>query len=448
MIDLLKEFLKDKEAREFFITGGAGTGKTYNLDLILEYVRSQNIDYTVCAYTHTACKVVAKALGEDFNSLDKESRIQTLHSYLKKRPGLNDEAKHVGAINISVKSGDSERLPLVIIDEFSFVGEKDYLDLLEMYDAVEDDEGNISNNATIKVIYVGDPNQLPPVQDQQTIEPRGKYHIKLNKVYRTDKTGLLDIMIKLQGFIEGKEFKPLNSNESFIRDVDIKDLYLKSKSKSKVLLSWTNKSVQDNNIVIKGRDFPEPGDIVLGARHSKYTVIDIVDKEFVTEIEIFGGILNLDDKFKTLQYLKSLPYTSFLGVQDYKGELKTICTLFGSSNYNLLIKDLQLEAVSCNKAIESISKGIKASDWCRLNPTHGLKKRRASAWRELLAIKNCTMSVDFFDCMTVHKSQGMTYEEVYIDAIDLIKCRKKNPLLFLKLYYVAVSRASNMVYTN
>ncbi|EGE17573.1 ATP-binding domain-containing protein [Moraxella catarrhalis] len=47
---------------------------------------------------------------------------------------------------------------------------------------------------------------------------------------------------------------------------------------------------------------------------------------------------------------------------------------------------------------------------------------------------------------TVHKSQGSTYDEVFINLNSYRSVYKNNPAMALKLLYVAVSRARNKVY--
>jgi len=45
---------------------------------------------------------------------------------------------------------------------------------------------------------------------------------------------------------------------------------------------------------------------------------------------------------------------------------------------------------------------------------------------------------------TVHKAQGSTYDDVFIDLADISKCRAKDS--FRRLLYVALSRAKNNIY--
>ena len=46
---------------------------------------------------------------------------------------------------------------------------------------------------------------------------------------------------------------------------------------------------------------------------------------------------------------------------------------------------------------------------------------------------------------TVHKSQGSTFMDVYVDLADLNKAQRMNMDLFNRLLYVAVSRGSQRV---
>jgi hypothetical protein len=86
--------------------------------------------------------------------------------------------------------------------------------------------------------------------------------------------------------------------------------------------------------------------------------------------------------------------------------------------------------------------------WASLNSHTKLARARAKAWRDYLTFKEYVICLDFPHAMTVHKSQGSTYNTVYLDSDDLYLCATRNFNLYLKLMYVAISRASNKVYTN
>ena len=58
------------------------------------------------------------------------------------------------------------------------------------------------------------------------------------------------------------------------------------------------------------------------------------------------------------------------------------------------------------------------------------------------------MCLDFDHARTIHKSQGSTFDVVAIDMDDLYKCAQRDPKMYLRLLYVAVSRAAKKVITN
>ncbi|EFB5687901.1 hypothetical protein HGP87_001870, partial [Campylobacter jejuni] len=120
--------------------------------------------------------------------------------------------------------GRPDFLRLLIVDEFSFVSEKDYFsigelqDELELMDLPEFKEGKLR---PLKVLYVGDLNQLSPVKGYSAIEPYGKFWKKLTKVYRTD-NDLINPLTILVNIIEGKEkLRYLEPTDNFIRKADI-----------------------------------------------------------------------------------------------------------------------------------------------------------------------------------------------------------------------------------
>lgn len=438
-IDVLQAFLTDEKAWEMYITGKAGTGKTTTLKEVVEYCLANQIDYMVCAFTHKACTVLEEKLPDNAN-------ITTLHSYLRKRPTINDSAVHKAHVDVRSRMGESERPDIVIVDEFSMVGEDDYVDIMGMQDP--HDEGA----KPIKALYVGDPYQLPPVGDMQTIKPKGKYWVKLEKVYRTECDDLLSAMVKLTDMIDGADMEPLGSSQNLIRGQCLIQSYKASTSTDKVCLAWTNKAVQQLNEAIAGKTQPDPSDDLWcpTLRH-EFTLEAFLPKTGALPIvRTPRSSLGPNSKYKTLEFLQELPEVSFARVYDSTAEeVVNIAYIFGHYTYKQIINDLTEAAVAVNNQIKAIAGGdIKPAQWASQNQGHGLTRKRAKAWRKLLAIKEAVLCIDFPYAMTIHKSQGSTYEEVYLDSEDLSMCGNTDAKMYLKLFYVALSRASHKVITN
>lgn len=434
-LDTLKSFLEDEKAWEMYITGKAGTGKTTTLKHIVEHCIANNINYIVCAFTHKACGVLE-------TKLPPGAIITTLHSYLNKRPGINEHANHKKHVNITMRMSESERPDLVIIDEFSMVGENDYMDLVEMQDPFDETQSKF-----IKTLYVGDPYQLPPVGDMQTITPKKPYWVELNKVYRTDRDDLLEAMIAITDMIDGRDMEPLRSSEHLIRGQDLVKSYLSSTSTDKICLAWTNKAVQELNAAIAGKPLPEMGD-KLFCSTLRHELVYLGVPSNINQILTPTGTLTLNTKYKTLEFLLSQTFINWIEVENTTlDEPCMLACIFGHYTYKQVLNQLTEEAVAANNKIKA--QGVEdVPAWARVNNTNPLAKQRALAWRKLLAFREAVVCVDFPYAMTIHKSQGSTYEEVYLDSEDLAQCGDNNTTMYLKLFYVAISRASNLVITN
>jgi superfamily I DNA/RNA helicase len=65
-------------------------------------------------------------------------------------------------------------------------------------------------------------------------------------------------------------------------------------------------------------------------------------------------------------------------------------------------------------------------------------------WHEYFELKNKVGDLRAIHACTVHKSQGSTYDNVFIDLDSIGRNNKANEVA--RLLYVAITRASNMVY--
>jgi exodeoxyribonuclease V alpha subunit len=114
------------------ITGGAGTGKTTVLRTTLSAFHSLNYDIHAIALSGRAAMRLNESIGFE---------TSTIARFLKNAP-LDDK---------SDESGESKKLQLLVIDEASMI------DIPTMYRLVT----HIS--PSVRILLVGDPNQLPPI---------------------------------------------------------------------------------------------------------------------------------------------------------------------------------------------------------------------------------------------------------------------------------------------
>lgn len=139
--DLIINWYKSKK-QTFVLAGYAGTGKT----TLAKYIAQKlSVRAVFCAYTGKAAKVLR----------DKGCpNAGTIHSFLYSYLYEDEEGKPVFGFSPSDLIGSAS---IVIVDEYSMLSETIYNDLIAT--------GN-------KVLFLGDPFQLPPVsKDKVKIEP-------------------------------------------------------------------------------------------------------------------------------------------------------------------------------------------------------------------------------------------------------------------------------------
>jgi hypothetical protein len=435
MIDVFEHFMKDKEAWDMYVTGVAGTGKTTSLRTGVEYCISHEIPYVVCAYTHKACGILQSKLPEGAN-------VITLHSFLGKRPYVNTHATADRYVNQSIKTAKTKSEPKVMfLDEYSMVGEKDYADIQGAqdsdYDAIPE----------LKVVWIGDYHQLPPVGDTIAIKAHGKYQVSLTKQWRNDNP-LQGPLGKLVSYIDGTQPTALCAVPGFFeRGKDLIAEY-KACEEDKVMLAYTNKCVEVLNAEAAGRVKPRAKDKVFSPTTNKYYKFLGWDTH-PSHIDLhYSDPLHLGSKFKTLENLIDSKLCRFALLEDEDGLPHTHAVVFGHYEYKLTREALESSAVKANKAIELKHKGYRAAGWAKANARAKLSRTRSKAWRDCLSFKDCVICLDFTHAMTVHKSQGSTFHTVFVDTGDLGACADRDFTLYLKLMYVAISRASHKVITS
>lgn len=468
MLNDFKAFMADSEAPSMFVTGIAGTGKTTSLNEYVQYCANLDMQVVVCAHTHKAVSVLRSKLEKH-----KNVHLCTLHSYLRKRPTINTVATELHEVEGNAQMELPERVDVLFIDEFSMVGERDYVDIQSLQYATAEQvelakkraifdgevEGDLDDldevdidfeegDLLTRVVYIGDPNQLPPVKDMQVIYPTGPHWVKLTKVHRqADGNQLIDTLTQINGFINGEEARPLLEHESFERGVDIVQKYLGYKTDNKVMLAYTNARVQQLNAQVQGRDLPVISDRLFSPTdRNLYTLLN-VDNKALGIVGPRGDILERFSKFKTLETLHEMDGLRFFHVADEEGNETVRAVVFGHATYLETQEMLAREAVAANRKIEQ-QFHMDSKKWSDGNWKHPLAKERKDAWKKYLAFKDFVMCMDFPHAMTVHKSQGSTYDYVFLDIEDMGKCADRDYTMYLRLMYVAVSRAAQKVYTN
>ena len=134
-----------KQGHNLFLTGSAGTGKSYTLKSIIEYLDKNIIEYGLTALTGCAAVLI---------------NGQTIHSYLYLGISRDINAIYNNLLKFKPKYNSLKKLRVLIIDEISMMDN-------ELFDVINQllmrIKGNEKPFGGVQLLLVGDFYQLPPI---------------------------------------------------------------------------------------------------------------------------------------------------------------------------------------------------------------------------------------------------------------------------------------------
>jgi len=162
----LLAFLSDDSQRVFLLKGFAGTGKTFLAAGLTEYLLSQGRMFSLAAPTGRAAKVIAKKTGQS---------ARTIHSLIYDYSDMTEQTEDGEDGSATFKMIAKVRQNQDPIDAISIVDEASLIsDIYSESEFFRSGSGHLlrdliahvgsthSGNAR-KIIFIGDPAQLPPV---------------------------------------------------------------------------------------------------------------------------------------------------------------------------------------------------------------------------------------------------------------------------------------------
>jgi hypothetical protein len=165
-ISALDAFLADDTQRVFLLKGYAGTGKTFLAGGLTEFLLAQGRMFSLAAPTGRAAKVIAKKTGQSARTI--HSLIYN-YSDMTEQTDDDDDGSATFKMIAKVRNNDDPVNAVAIIDEASLVSnvysESEFFrsgsghllrDLIAHVGSTH--SGNVR-----KIIFIGDPAQLPPV---------------------------------------------------------------------------------------------------------------------------------------------------------------------------------------------------------------------------------------------------------------------------------------------
>jgi len=407
-IDKINQWLVTPDQPFFLLSGSAGTGKTY-------CVKELNGKFVFTAPTNKATKV----LRDSVSTLWNRPMCRTIYSLLGLRLDSSGEIRVITKAEPGSEKVDLKKYTAVIVDEGSMVN-KTLLDTIR----------EVATRLNVKFLFMGDPMQLPPINETGSLIWSINVGAHLTKVMRYD-NAILELATQLRDQIENDtrsiSLKSKNTGTTITANEGVwkknKDEFeatLKEQAEAGLfslpnmskVIAWRNVRVDMFNTLIRNSIFKDKnvprwaiGDRVIftaPAIDRGGNIIATTDDEGIvtsSETECLN-ILDIDFKVWSLA-IKS----------DFDDKSIPAIVLHEDS------------AGAYHQILREIAEAAKA------------KKR---PWNDYWTFKEIFNELRYAYAITAHRSQGSTYDTAFVCWQDIL--RNTNELEAYKCLYVASTR--------
>ncbi len=446
-LELFSEWLNTPYSfKPFVMKGFAGSGKTYLSIKFLKKVDELGLSWTVVAPTHKAVGVLRENLQSE--SIKPTWFPSTIHRLLRLK--LKRQADMEICEKTDQTMSSLENLGLVLIDEASMIDSK----LLEI--TLECARIN-----STRLVFVGDPAQLPPVGEsfssvflmkravkielKEVVRHQGPV-LKLAKIIRAgqipcDQPPILPIINSEKGNVG-----ILSRNNWLEKAISsLKLSSLNDEHDRARILCYTNRIV-DNLVpharrAIHGEMADQyqvlPGEVLI-SRKAVMVNASLNEDEIGEEPDI---LINSNREMVVEDVIpNSFELDSLVIHQDLENPLPVIETQIAKVRCDQQEFSLRLMPRIGSKSRADLDLSLNAlSNQAREKG----KKNSASIWKLFFFIRDSFASLGPASVLTIHRSQGSTFGEVFITS-DVFW--PKDLEFRRRLLYVAVSRASKGVW--
>lgn len=419
-----------------YLTGKAGSGKT----MFLKYITEKGvIDKKIVVVAPTGVAAI-KAGGQTMYSFFKIP----FGPFIPNDPRLSKKVKGKNIystfsyINPNGAWYDKERLALLqtidvlVIDEVSMVR----CDLIDVVDKILRVARHNENTpfGGVQVIFIGDVLQLAPIAP-------------------ADEWAVLSQFYPNRFFFSAKVFEELSTKET-LKKIELQKIYRQKDIEFVKILNKIRENkmqagdyAQINQCYNPNFNAPE-GYITLATKNRKVDAINtskleqIQEREFIYEAVITGKfpekerptnhVLRLREGAQVM-FVKNGTAPEFLGVQDYEVEGPKVRYYNGKIGIvkkldeDKIVVEIKSEDSTSTKELE-----IKKEVW--ENIVYKYNKKNHSVEEEVIGTFQ-QFPIRLAWAITVHKSQGMTFEKVVADVGDAFAAGQA---------YVALSRCTSL----
>ncbi|MBO1884361.1 AAA family ATPase [Capnocytophaga sp. Marseille-Q4570] len=449
-LEKITEFL-NSDAKIFILKGYAGSGKTTLLKGLVRYLNEEKKRCQVMAPTGRAAKILRKKVGQG----------ATIHKsiYALEDIILGEDNCYFLA---PLRSLMGEEGYIFIIDEASMVSNMENknenlkfgTDIL-LEDLITYTRVREANN---KVIFVGDPAQLPPVGEaiSQALNPTffenmglKPIQAEMTKVVRQDNNLILENATKIRALLAQEKRTELrfDYDHTFVKlgIEEIADKYVNMYPiphlSQSVIIAQSNTQCLHYNQNIRSKIFPNSPNVVPG------DILLINQNNYNKQVELFNG-----DMVKVLEVEDKLTVRSNIPVFE-EGIKKTITLAFRKVKVIPEESDIIIECYIIDTLLNSKERALTPIELKALyidfkirftEKYRNLYKVGSREFKELLKTDPFfnALRVKYGYAITCHKAQGGEWDTVFVDYSGRVGLNNDA----LRWSYTATTRAVNKCY--
>ena len=450
VLDNIKTFL-DSDVSVFILKGYAGTGKTTMIRTIIDEIKNREKKPILMAPTGRAARVL-----ESKNSWEANTRHRCI--YELDTIETKEDSDDIRFIFPLKNKEDQANDHICIVDESSMIGTREVQNELFEFGTgslLNDLLTYVAPNRGGKIIFVGDPMQLPPVGDNVSNALDEKYFESIGlKVMVSELTdvvrqgagsAILSNAMKVRALIESQQKNNLvfDRRENEVIDMEgykmpehLLSLYPKPEIGQSVIITFSNRQARDYNYAVRELLYPEQKQIVVGdilQVVSNNYKLNVMNGDFVKVVAINGETeyqsapVYINIGGQRMQHKITLSFRNVRIRLDNELEVscKIIENMLDDADPNLTFS--QIQALYINFCMR-----------------HSQLKRGSQQFKELLKADPYfnALRAKYGYAITGHKSQGGEWNTVFVDYTG----RTGLNIDCLRWTYTVTTRASCMLY--
>lgn len=386
------------------LLGWAGVGKTFLAHKLVSFLAGEMPVYA-CAPTHKAKYVLGSKLPID---------AQTIHSFLELQLKNNYST---GETYLVPKADRS--LPhsgVVVLDEASMVG-KNLMQFIE--------------EPNLRWVFVGDPAQLPPVNENPSRALKFPGYTLTEIVRQAEDNPIIQLSAKIRNgekYLEGSEL--LNgSGVAMTRSED----------------KWLESAIER----FQEEPVTEPPTTRVLCYHNKVVRLynRLIRRELYGEkperFEVGDWLMLKGPYFDDASHAVSIQNSEEVRVLDINPDHEIVTPVGDFRGYELSVRKMNGQVRPMVVVHEDSADRFDAAKRKLASKAREVKKaggNPSNYWKDYFTLKEAVADVQYCFALTTHRSQGSTFENVYVDHRDLMKCRSR--MERRALAYVACTRPS------